>query len=93
MDIATGLPAFGLTTPASAHAILAQAEATDRASQPVPVKYDDLDLSSLDGVLELQDRLEQAIADACWRSTGSRPASKARAAACIGQPPATRPTE
>jgi hypothetical protein len=55
MDVVTGLAA----------------EAADLAATLVHVECDDLDLSSLYGMLELQDRLEQAIAEARWGSTST----------------------
>jgi len=62
MEIVTGLPAIGLARGTFPHAA---------AFAPVQVKHDDLDLSSLRGMLDLQNRLEQAIADACWH--GQKP--------------------
>ena len=70
MEMISDLQAMGLKLDASAHAVSGGVGAPDPALTLVNVKCDDLDLSSLRGVQELQDRLEQAIAEARWASAG-----------------------
>ena len=71
MEMISDLQAMGLSLDPSAHAA---SDDDTRSPEPaltlVHVKCDDLDLSSLDGVQELQDRLEHAIAEARWASAG-----------------------
>lgn len=70
MEMISDLQAMGLRLDASAHAISDENRSPEPALTLMHVKCDDLDLSSLDGVQELQDRLEQAIAEARWASAG-----------------------
>jgi hypothetical protein len=70
MEVTSDLHAIGPTLDAAAHATLGKAGPTHRDLTLVHVKCDDLDLSSLCGVQILQDRLEQAIAEARWASAG-----------------------
>lgn len=70
MEMMSDLQAMGLKLDPSTHVVAGDTGPSDRALTLVHVKCDDLDLSSLDGVQELQDRLEQAIAEARWASAG-----------------------
>ena len=70
MEMISDLQAMGLGLERSAYAVPGETGPSDRALTLVNVKCDDLDLSSLHGVQEVQDRLEQAIAEARWASAG-----------------------
>lgn len=70
MEMINDLQAMGLALDASADAAVGNAKSANQALTLVHVQCDDLDLASLSGVQELQDRLEQAIADARWASAG-----------------------
>ena len=70
MEMISDLNSMGLGLDMPAHAVPGEAGVSECALTLVHVKCDDLDLSSLDGVQELQDRLEQAIAEARWASAG-----------------------
>lgn len=70
MEMISDPQAMGLKLDPSAHVVSGETGPSDRALTLVHVKCDDLDLSSLHGVQELQDRLEQAIAEARWASAG-----------------------
>lgn len=70
MEMINDLQAMGLALDASADAAVGNAKPANQALTLVHVQCDDLDLASLSGVQELQDRLEQAIADARWASAG-----------------------
>ena len=70
MEMINDLQAMGLALDASADASVGNAKSPEQALTLVHVQCDDLDLASLSGVQALQDRLEQAIADARWASAG-----------------------
>ena len=70
MEMINDLQAMGLALGARGDVALDDLEAATAALTLVHVQCDDLDLASLSGAQELQDRLDQAIADARWASAG-----------------------